>query len=126
MLIVGRSGRVGSHHSRCRLAQLHRVERLDDPCVGLGLAGKVRVGVAVEEHDHTLGRDAPGPLFQPQVQAGGHSAHVPDLEVKYDQVGLMLANRGQDLVAAGHADDTALASQRGFEFLMDMIGQCGY
>ena len=40
----------------------------------------------------------------PQVHGHGHAAHVPDLQVEHDQVGLVASDRGRDLGAGAHPD----------------------
>ena len=58
--------------------------------------------------------EAPARLLEPQVERDRDAAHVADLQVEDDEVGIDLGERVADVLAAGDLDDVlARADERG-------------
>ena len=88
--------------------EAHGIERLHQPAVGVGVAGKEDVSTAVEEHEHGNVGKPSRTLLQAEVEAGGHPAHLADLQVQDGEIGRPLGDRGAYLKAAGHLTDSGV------------------
>ena len=59
-------------------------------------------------------RQPVGRLFEPQVERGRDAAHVADLEVEHDEIGLLVGDGPPHVLATGHFDNTLVgADERG-------------
>ena len=101
-------------------AQRERVDRLHQLGVGLGLPGDPLIGVAIEQHQDLGVGHAPGFSLEAQVEAGGHTAHVADLQIEHHQVGLQLDDRRSYIDPSTHSAHLGAWFGQGRE---DLFGQ---
>ena len=128
----GRGLRIGSDRGgliedgASRSAENQSVDRLHCPGVGLGPAGQEVVGVAVQEHDDPLRADASGTFLQPEVQAGGHATHVPDLQVEDDQYRFVGGHGFQNLGPSVNPHHRVVSAQGSLHLVVDVVGIGGH
>ena len=115
------SGRSGGEDLVDGVAQRQGIDRLDQPGIGLGLPGQPLVGRPVQEHHDTLVGDAPGALFEAQVEAGRNSTHVADLEVEHDECRIVLGNGGEHSGASMDPDQVVVTVEGGFDLVVDPV-----
>jgi hypothetical protein len=84
---------------------MKRVDGLDQLGVGQRLTGDPLIDVTVEQHqDAGIGYSA-CLGFEAKVEAGGHTAHVADLQIEHHEIGFELGNRRPDVDAGSDPTD---------------------
>ena len=92
-----------------------------------GAAGQEAVGLPVEEEQDRHVGEAAARLLQPEVEGHGHAAHVADLQVDDDEVGLPAGHDVADVVAPLDLDDLeAGPAQGGPDVVADPVGVAGH
>ena len=97
---------------RGRAAQHARVDRLHEREVDVGAARDERVVAAVEQQQDARVRQPPARFLEAQVDRDGDAAHVADLEVEHDEIGLELGERVAHVLAARDLDDFLARARR--------------
>ena len=75
-------------------------------------AGDELVGLAVEQQQDVGAVEPAARLLEAQVDRDGDAAHVADLHVEHDEVGVVLGERAPHVLAAGHLDHVLPAARR--------------
>ena len=102
--------------------QAERVQRLDQPTVGFGPAGEEDVGLSIEQDQDAALVEPSGALLEAQVEAGGDAAHVADLQVEQDDVGVDLGHRGPDIGTLADPIDGVRAPEGRVDRVEDRVG----
>ena len=85
-------------------AQRARVDRLHEHGFDIGARGEEAVGLTVEQQEDRRVREPPARLLVAQVDRDRDAAHVGDLHVEHDEIGIVLAHRALHVLAPGHLD----------------------